>query len=95
MMALKFANNTFSIGGERASEQFGIYIFKNSRTTNGTDGGFYVSKDCNFYCSTKLYGAVWNDYAEYREFAESPEPPYGRVVIENGNDTLSLSTERL
>lgn len=40
-----------------------------------------------------LYGAAWNDYAEYRETTTPIEP--GRVVIENGNDTLSLSTERM
>ena len=40
----------------------------------------------------KLYGAVWNDYAEYRN-SNIIDP--GRVVIENGDGTLSLSTERL
>lgn len=34
-----------------------------------------------------------NDYAESREITDSAEP--GRVVIENGDDTLSLSTRRL
>lgn len=40
-----------------------------------------------------VYGAVWNDYAEYRETKEEIEA--GRVVVENGDDTLSLATERL
>lgn len=40
-----------------------------------------------------LYGAVWNDYAEFRETKEKIEA--GRVVVENGDDTLSLATERL
>lgn len=40
-----------------------------------------------------LYGAAWNDYAEYRETKENIEA--GRVIIENGDGTLSLSTERL
>lgn len=40
-----------------------------------------------------VYGAVWNDYAEYRETKEEIEA--GRVVIENGDDTLSLATDRL
>lgn len=40
-----------------------------------------------------LYGAAWNDYAEYRETSEKIEA--GRVVIENGDDTMSLSTERM
>ena len=37
-------------------------------------------------------GAVWNDYAEYRE-SNCEEP--GRVLIENGDDTLSAASERL
>ena len=40
-----------------------------------------------------LYGAAWNDYAEYRDTEDVIEA--GRVVIENGDDTLSLSTGRL
>ena len=43
--------------------------------------------------ATSVYGAVWNDYAEFRETTEQIEA--GRVVIENGDDTLSLATERL
>ena len=37
-------------------------------------------------------GAVWNDYAECRE---SDTQEAGYVMIENGDDTLSKSTERL
>ena len=39
-----------------------------------------------------VYGAVWNDYAEYRS-SDFIEP--GRVICETGNGTLKLSTERL
>ena len=39
-----------------------------------------------------LYGAVWNDYAEFRV---SPVREPGRVIIETGNDDLVLSTKRL
>lgn len=39
-----------------------------------------------------IWGAVWNDYAECRE-SQDDEPGY--VLIENGDDTLSKSTERL
>lgn len=42
--------------------------------------------------ASKVYGAVWNDYAEYR-VSDCIEP--GRVICENGDDTLSLSQERL
>lgn len=41
---------------------------------------------------SKVYGAVWNDYAEFRK-ADSIEP--GRVVAENGDDTMSLTVGRL
>lgn len=40
----------------------------------------------------KLWGAVWNDYAEFRE-GDTIEP--GKCVIEVGNDTLITSTERM
>ena len=39
----------------------------------------------------KLFGAVYNDYAEYRSAEAHP----GRCIIENGDGTLSLSTSRL
>lgn len=41
----------------------------------------------------KVYGAVWNDYAEYRICNEGYCA--GRVVCENGDDTLSVASERL
>ena len=40
----------------------------------------------------QLYGAVWNDYAEYRE-TNTTEP--GRAVYELGDDTLSLTNSRM
>ena len=40
----------------------------------------------------KVHGAIWNDFAEYRE-SEVTEP--GRVICENGDGTLSLSHKRL
>lgn len=39
-----------------------------------------------------LFGAAWNDYAEARQ---TNGVSAGRVVVENGDDTLSISTERL
>ena len=56
--------------------------------TNNGSTRTYVGK----IASNGIYGAVWNDYAEYRE-SDITQP--GRCIIENGNDTLSLSTERL
>lgn len=42
--------------------------------------------------ATKVYGAVWNDYAEYRKSTEL-EP--GRCVIETGDGSLIRSFGRL
>ena len=39
-----------------------------------------------------ITGAVWNDYAEYRE-TDCEE--FGRVLMEKGDDTLTTTTERL
>lgn len=39
-----------------------------------------------------LLGAAWNDYAEYRETNATEA---GRCVVENGDDTMSLSTIRM
>ena len=45
-------------------------------------------------CSTGvLMGAAWNDYAEYRQTTQDIEA--GRVVTENGDDTLSLTKYRM
>lgn len=61
-----------------------------------TTGNTRIYRESSVYMSSNvLYGAAWNDYAEYRELKEDQEIPYGHIVIENGDDTLSLSTERL
>lgn len=58
--------------------------------------GKTISYNSNIYIdgvNDVLYGAAWNDYAEYRICYDLPEA--GRVVCENGDDTLSLAMERL
>lgn len=40
----------------------------------------------------QLYGAVWNDYAEFRK---AEEVEYGRVVVENEDKQMKLCNERL
>lgn len=55
------------------------------------DLGDYVKVD--YLKGTQVWGAVWNDYAEFRETKEEIEP--GRCIIETGNGDLILSTERL
>lgn len=55
-------------------------------TSGSTDGYLYARR---------VYNAVWNDYAEYRLLKEDIETPYGKVLIENGDDSVSVSTKRL
>lgn len=51
-----------------------------------TNSKVYISKN------NVLFGAAYNDYAEARQ---TNGVSAGRVVVENGDDTLSISTERL
>jgi hypothetical protein len=59
------------------------------RSTSGTAWGGWRKVWAK---GDSVTGAVWNDYAECRE-SKDDEPGY--VLIENGDDTLSKSTERL
>lgn len=75
----------------------GVTTFSNttasSSTTTGAvkiSGGLGVAGDIH---ANKVYGAVWNDYAECREATEFCEA--GRAVKENGDDTISLTDGRL
>lgn len=75
-----------------------FYVTGTSSATSNTgtqyfDTGVYVDTTAGKFVATSVYGAVWNDYAEYRATKEEIEA--GRVVIENGDDTLSLATDRL
>lgn len=52
----------------------------------------YATTNGEAHTGMALYGAVWNDYAEFRNCSDGEA---GRCVIENGDDTMSLSTKRL
>lgn len=47
----------------------------------------------DYFQGTQVWGAVWNDYAEFRQTKEEIEP--GRCIIETGEGDLVLSTKRL
>lgn len=82
----------------RVGDNGSVYIAQNFNATNDNYG--YDSSDTNamtfaynkITSSKPFYGAVWNDYAEYRK-ADSIEP--GRCIIENGDDSLSISSSRM
>lgn len=63
----------------------GITLSIDTRTGNLSTIGTIIG--------SKVYGAVWNDYAEFRICNEDFKP--GQVVRENGDDTLSIANQRL
>lgn len=83
-------NNTDTNVTTAAQTSSKIYVTGTPST--GTVTGT-LQYNANVYISDNvMYGACWNDYAEYR-ISDCQEP--GRVICENGDDTLSLATERL
>lgn len=82
--SVRATNSNGSIGLLSSTDR-GLYDYTKSKWLIYTDG----TKASTSYA---LYGAVWNDYAEFRE-GDTIEA--GRCVIEVGNDTLITSTERM
>ena len=67
-----------------------------AQDSSGTVDTSALKYNTNVYvnCATGvLMGAAWNDYAEYRETKQQVKA--GRVVFENGDDTLSLAYDRM
>ena len=63
-------------------------------TTTASSANHATVYNASVYTSgSVLYGAAWNDYAEYRICNEEFIP--GQVVCENGDDTLSVSIKRM
>ena len=92
--AKTYSNNNFlKLSGGTVT---GVTTFSNTTaSTSTTTGAVKISGGLgvagNLY-ATKVYGAVWNDYAECRESNEFLAA--GRVANENGDDTLSLADGR-
>lgn len=57
-----------------------------------TLGTLYYHSNVYITVEGVLFGAAYNDYAEARQ---TKNVQAGRVVVENGDDTLSISTDRL
>lgn len=62
-------------------------------TSTGTGTTFPVYDPQVYIVGSVLHGACWNDYAEYRKTSQKVEA--GRCIVENGDGSLSLSTQRL
>jgi hypothetical protein len=62
------------------------------KTANAQSNGTVSAWKTVWVEGDSVTGAVWNDYAEYRE---SDCQEFGRVLSEKGDDTLTMTTERL
>ena len=90
-----------------AGEGAGNYLETNPSTSEHVhicaDNSIYFHTNCNtvanatssVYINTSgvLYGACWNDYAEYRICKDNFKA--GQVVVEKGDDTLIIANSRL
>ena len=103
-MVIQSAGNVVIGSGEAPSATY-TNLLKTSTAENTyvvADGSimFYTNcgtwskhtASCYINTSGVLYGACWNDYAEYRE-GDTIEA--GRCVVETGDDNLVISTARM
>ena len=93
--ALKITNTGDGIEGTTRSEQspysttLGDRISGNTLASIYTQGGIYAVN--NIY-GERVFNAVFNDYAEYRTTIDAEA---GKIVVDNDNGSLSLSSMRL
>lgn len=80
------ADTNYYILGATGTGNQSVYRALNSSGTANTTGVYFNG------VTGVLFGAAWNDYAEFRQ---SNELEAGRVVCETGKGNLVLSTERL
>ena len=90
--ALNSANPLIEFSNADRS-QYGQIIYTDFNNQGGSDSFSFRSNqtDLRVY-APKVHGAVWNDYAEFRQ-SEITEP--GRCIKELGNGELVLTTKRL
>ena len=106
-MVIQAASNLIIGSGESANACYTTDL-KDSSSENlylTSDSNIYFYPACQTYSNHKttvyidtsgrLWGAVWNDYAEFRKTQDETEIEAGRVVKEHGDGSLSISTTRL
>ena len=86
--SMKTTNGAWEMGVYTSNILYFTYT-PDTNYSSGTNSGY---AQMHITSTGQVYGAVWNDYAEYRQ-SDVLEP--GRVIKENGDDTLSLTTKRL
>ena len=95
-----YINNEGYFSGTATQARYAISL----RISNDTTSKLYVLgapqtgitsvyRESSVYMQNNvLYGAAWNDYAEFRQ-GDTLEP--GKCVVEAGDDTLTLATGRM
>lgn len=78
--------NYYLLGASGTGDQSLYRAYNSSGTAN--NGGCYFNGSTGV-----LYGAAWNDYAEFRTCNNNFIP--GQVVTENGDDTLRVTERRM
>lgn len=83
-----YSNGYYSIKG-----CYSAWTHKGIRSTTEPTSGEVQSCVFGAFRAGQVYGAVWNDYAEYRQTKKYVQPGY--CVIETGKGDLIKSSERL
>ncbi len=93
-----YADKIISKVVEQEDTDANYYILCQPKVTESNsafgDVATFEMGEAGIYITPKgvLHGAAWNDYAENRNIIDKVTP--GDVVCENGDGTLSLSTQR-
>lgn len=83
-----YSNGYYSIKG-----YYSTWTHKGIRSTTEPTSGEVQNCVFGTFRAGQVYGAVWNDYAEYRQTKKYVQPGY--CVIETGKGDLIKSSERL
>lgn len=83
-----YSNGYYSIKG-----YYNTWTHKGTRSTAEPTSGEVQNCVFGAFRAGQVYGAVWNDYAEYRQTKKYVQPGY--CVIETGKGDLIKSSERL
>lgn len=88
-LSIKTNTGSWGIGGLAGNDNL-YFVYGSDANYNA--GNNTANSSVYISATGGIYGAVWNDYAEFRE-GDTIES--GRCVIETGDDTLITSTERM
>ena len=83
----------YSDGYYNIKGRYSTWTHKGTRSTTEPTSGEVQNCVFGAFRAGQVYGAVWNDYAEYRQTKNNVQPGY--CVIETGKGDLIKSSERL